>query len=100
MSASSFTAPVTSAVLVTATEPEPRSFGKQVVLGGLIDHLCRRLGPDQVHVVLVGRHDIGRPPTRYWRHVVAKPGAAEQVSSMATRVILPPHSSLQEAALW
>ena len=27
---------VRSAVVVTANEPEPRSFGKQVVLGGLL----------------------------------------------------------------
>lgn len=92
--------PVRSVVLVTASEPEPRSFGKQVVLGGLLDHLCARLGADQVHVVLVGRPEVERPPTAYRLSVVAKPTAAEQARSVATRVFLPPRSSLQEAALW
>lgn len=87
-------------VLITATEPEPRSFGKQVVLGGMLDHLCARLGPDQVHVILVGRPGVDRPAVPYHRHVVAKPSTAEQLLAFATRVIGPPHSSLQEAALW
>src|SRR3954447_1571936 len=92
--------PVRSAVVVTATEPEPRSFGKQVVLGGLLDHLCARLGPDRVHVVLVGRPDLLRPATAYRLHVVPRPRALEQARAAATRVALPPFSSLQEAALW
>jgi hypothetical protein len=92
--------PVTSVVLVTASELEPRSFGKQVVLGGLLDHLCDRLGPDRVHVVLVGRLGVERPPTRYQVTVLDKPSAAEQIRSAATRVFMPPFSSLQEAALW
>lgn len=87
-------------VLITATEPEPRSFGKQVVLGGLLDHLCARLGPDQVHVVLIGRPGIDRPPVPYRRHVIAKPSTTDQLTAVAGRVLGPPHSSLQEAALW
>ncbi|GAA1428241.1 hypothetical protein GCM10009616_07380 [Microlunatus lacustris] len=85
---------------MTASEPEPRSFGKQVVLGGLLDHLCRRLGPENVRVVLVGRADVERPPTPYRLTVVEKPSAVEQARSAATRVFFPPFSSLQEAALW
>lgn len=91
--------PVRSAVLVTATEPEPRSFGKQVVLGGLLDHLCHRLGPDAVHVVLIGA-DRPRPPTAYALHVVPRPGPADQLGAVLTRTLLPPHRPLQEAALW
>ncbi len=87
-------------VLITATEPEPRSFGKQVVLGGILDHLCARLGADQVHVVLVGRPGVARPAVPYHLHVIAKPSTAEQVGAVVRRVIGPPHSSLQEAALW
>src|SRR3954447_965319 len=92
--------PVRSAVLITATEPEPRSFGKQVVLGGLLDHLCARLGPDQVHVVLVGRTGVERPAVSYRLHVIAKPSSVEQLAAVSRRVVGPPHSSLQEAALW
>lgn len=87
-------------VLITATEPEPRSFGKQVVLGGLLDHLCARLGPEQVHVILIGRPGIDRPPVPYRRHVIAKPSATDQLAAVTGRVLGPPHSSLQEAALW
>lgn len=87
-------------VLITATEPEPRSFGKQVVLGGMLDHLCARLGPDQVHVILVGRAGIDRPAVPYRLHVIGKPSTAEQLGAVTRRVLGPPHSSLQEAALW
>jgi glycosyltransferase involved in cell wall biosynthesis len=92
--------PTSRVVLITATEPEPRSFGKQDVLGGMLDHLCARLGPDQVHVVLVGRPGIERPAVPYRLHVIAKPSTAEQLAAVTRRVIGPPHSSLQEAALW
>ena len=91
---------VRSAVLITASEPEPRAFGKQVVIGGLLDHLVRRLGPDQVHVVLIGREDVARPTTAYRTHVIAKPPAADQLRSVVTRVVGSPHTPLQEAALW
>jgi glycosyltransferase involved in cell wall biosynthesis len=94
------TGAVRSAVLITASEPEPRAFGKQVVIGGLLDHLVRRLGPDQVHVVLIGREDVDRPTTAYRTHVIAKPAAADQVRSLVTRVVGRPHTPLQEAALW
>ncbi|MCJ8505909.1 glycosyltransferase family 4 protein [Kocuria flava] len=90
----------TTAVLVTAAEPEPRSFGKQVVMGGLLDHLCSRLGPDNVDVVLIGRAGIDRPATPYRIHLVPKPTAQEQARAVLRRVLLPPRSSLQEAALW
>ncbi len=93
-------APTTRAVLITATEPEPRSFGKQVVLGGMLDHLCDRLGPDQVHVILIGRTGVDRPAVPYHLHVIAKPSAAEQLRAVLQRVLPAPHSSLQEAALW
>jgi hypothetical protein len=91
---------VRSAVLITASEPEPRAFGKQVVIGGLLDHLVRRLGADQVHVVLIGREDLDRPATAYRTHVIAKPAAADQLRSLVTRVVGRPHTPLQEAALW
>lgn len=88
-----------SVVLVTATELEPRTFGKQVVLGGLLDHLRLRLGDDRVHVIQVGR-DTDRQSPPYQLHVVDKPTAIEQLAAAAGRVLLPPHSSLQEAAMW
>ncbi len=91
---------IRSAVLVTSTELEPRTFGKQVVLGGLLDHLVERLGPDAVHVVQLGRVDPNRPDVPYRRHLLALPSATEQVGSVLRRVVLGRRSSLQEAALW
>lgn len=91
---------VRRAVLLTATEPEPRLFGKQVSLGGQLDHLCRRLGPDNVHVVLVGNRDRARPEMPYRLHVIDRPVAREQVGSLLRRVVGRPHTSLQEAALF
>ena len=93
-------AATTSAVLITASEPEPRSFGKQVVIGGLLDHLCARLGPDRVDVVLIGRPGVDRPATPYGLHVVPNPGSVDQAAALLRRVLLAPRSSLQEAALW
>ncbi len=92
--------PASRAVLITASEPEPRTFGKQVVLGGLLDHLCRRLGPEQVHVVLVSGSASVRPATAYQIHLLRKPTALSQLKALLGRVVLPPHTSLQEAALW
>lgn len=93
-------AQTSTAVLITATEPEPRSFGKQVVMGGLLDHLCARLGPDNVHVVLIGRVDVDRPAVPFRLHMVPKPTAGEQLMSVLRRVPPPARASLQEAALW
>jgi polysaccharide biosynthesis protein PslH len=91
--------PISSAVLITGTEPEPRTFGKQVVLGGLLDHLCARLGADRVQVLLIGR-ERDRPRTPYRLRLLRAPSAGEQLRAVATRVLPPPHSPLQEAAFW
>lgn len=93
-----------SAVLITATETEPRRFGKQVVLGGVLDHLVERLGASQVHVLLVGPEDAERPPVPYQRRVVAKPGSITQAASVLKRTVLPAligrdTLSLQESVL-
>jgi glycosyltransferase involved in cell wall biosynthesis len=91
---------VARAVFVTATENEPRRYGKPVVMGGILDHLCDRLGPDAVHLVLVGRTDVERPAVPYHRHVLPKPGTRQQVTAVLRRVVLPPRHPLQEAVLY
>jgi glycosyltransferase involved in cell wall biosynthesis len=91
---------VTRAVFITATENEPRRYGKPVVIGGILDHLCDRLGPDNVHLVLVGRTDVERPPVPYHRHVLPKPGSRQQATAVLRRVVLPPRRPLQEAVLF
>ncbi|MFI7586461.1 glycosyltransferase family 4 protein [Spongisporangium articulatum] len=95
---------VRRAVLITATEPEPRRYGKQVVLGGILDHLVSRLGPENVHLVLLGDPALDRPAVPYRQHVVGKPGTVGQALSVLKGVVLPPRGAgyrrpLQEAAL-
>jgi hypothetical protein len=96
---------VKTAVFITATELEPRIYGKSVVIGGIMDHLCDRLGADRVHLILVGRPELERPAVAYQRHLVPKPAPLEQVRAVLQHVILPPlgfsneRLSLQESAL-
>lgn len=98
--------PVRRVALITATEPEPRRYGKSVVIGGMLDHLQARLGPCEVHLVLIGRAGAQRPPAAYRVHVLDKPGALRQLSAVAQHVVLPAlrgrpvaGCTLQEAAL-
>jgi glycosyltransferase involved in cell wall biosynthesis len=96
---------VRTAAFITATELEPRIYGKSVVIGGIMDHLCERLGADRVHLVLVGRPELERPNVAYQRHLVSKPAPFEQARAVLEHVVLPPFRrsaerlSLQEAAL-
>lgn len=91
------------AVFITATEPEPRRYGKPVVIGGILDHLCARLGPENVHLILIGRSGLARPTVSYTVTVLPKPGPLDQARSVLRCVILPPRGtyrrSFQEAAL-
>lgn len=94
------------AVVITATEPEPRRYGKQVVLGGILDHLVDRLGAGAVHLVLLGDPRATRPAVPYRLHVVPRPGAPAQALSVLRDVVLPRRLSsegyrrpLQEAAV-
>ncbi|MFI5959070.1 glycosyltransferase [Cryptosporangium sp. NPDC051539] len=93
-------AQVRRAVYITTTEPEPRSYGKRVVMGGILDYLCDTLGDDNVDLILIAKPDVEIRPTRYRMHVVAKPRASEQVRSLVTRVAGGPHTSIQEAAVY
>jgi glycosyltransferase involved in cell wall biosynthesis len=90
------------AVFITATESEPRRYGKPVVIGGILDHLCDRLGPENVHLVLIGRPELERPAVTYHRHVIPKPAALDQLRSVLEHVVLAGtmRRSLQEAAVY
>jgi len=96
---------IRTAAFITATEAEPRKYGKQIVVGGMLDHLCDRLGAENVHLVQVGRLDQKRPNVPYQRHVIAKPKAHSQLCALIRHVVLPRFGvrgdriSLQEAAL-
>ena len=96
---------IQTAAIISATEAEPRKYGKQIVLGGMLDHLCERLGPKNVHLVQVGRTELQRPSVAYQRHVIPKPAAPAQLQSLVRHVVMPrlgfpgDRISLQEAAL-
>ncbi len=96
---------VRTAAFVTATELEPRTYGKSVVIGGIMDHLCDRLGAENVHLVIIGRPEVERPPVAYVRHVIPKPASFAQVRAVLRHVVVPPFGldsdrlSLQESAL-
>lgn len=97
--------PVRSVALVTATETEPRRFGKQVVLGGILDHLVDRLGAENVHVLLVGAAETVRPDVAYRRQVLPKPNALAQGGGVLRRTAIPAllnrdSYSLQESVLY
>jgi glycosyltransferase involved in cell wall biosynthesis len=96
---------IRTAAIITATEAEPRKYGKQIMLGGMLDHLCDRLGPENVHLVQIGRLDFRRPRVAYQRHIIAKPRARSQLRALLRHVVLArvgfggDRISLQEAAL-
>lgn len=96
---------VRTAAFITATELEPRIYGKSVVIGGIMDHLCDRLGADRVHLILVGRPELERPPVAYQRHLVSKPAPLDQMRAVLQHVVMPRFGlakqplSMQEAAL-
>jgi hypothetical protein len=93
-------AQVRRAVYITTTEPEPRSYGKRVVMGGILDYLCDTVGDENVHLILIAKPDVEVRPTRYRMHVVPKPRTGEQLWSLARRVATGPHTSIQEAAVY
>jgi glycosyltransferase involved in cell wall biosynthesis len=85
--------------VVTATDTGTRDSGKKVVVGGMIDHLCARLGPERVHVVLVASAGAPYQPVPYHLHVLDRPSSPEQLWSLLSRTVVQRRSSLQEAAL-
>ncbi|SHN44206.1 glycosyltransferase [Cryptosporangium aurantiacum] len=88
------------AVYITTTEPEPRSYGKRVVMGGILDYLCDTLGGENVHLILIAKPDVELRPTRYRIHLLPKPRSSEQAWSLVSRVAAGPHTSIQEAAVY
>lgn len=91
-------APIKTALLVSAVNPYPVDAGKKVALAGLVEHLADRLGPDNVHYLLVGRPGEAPGTFPVVLHAAPRPSAAEQLRSIATRTASG-RSSLQEAML-
>jgi glycosyltransferase involved in cell wall biosynthesis len=86
------------AVIVSAVAPYPTDAGKKVVLAGIVDYLVRRLGPDEVHYVLVGPQPTSPMPVPV--HRIEPPRAVEQLSSVLLRTVATGRRSLQESSLY
>jgi glycosyltransferase involved in cell wall biosynthesis len=87
-----------TALIISATAPDPADTGKRVVLRGLIRYLVDRLGPDNVHYALVGADSM--PPISFpvRVHHLAHPTLGSQLAALA-RSLTRPDYPLQEAML-
>lgn len=86
-----------SVAVVSAVSPYPTDAGKKVVIAGFLDYLAERMGPSNVHYLLVGGADQDRFPTVL--HVMPKPRTLAAVGSVFTRTATG-RSSLQESLLY
>lgn len=86
--------------VVSTTRLGKRDSGKKVVIGGVLDHLCARHGPGNVHVIAIGDPGVARDEVPFQLYTVATPTPREQVSAVLRRVVGRPHSPLQQALLY
>lgn len=89
-----------SVALVSAVVPGVRDSGKKVVLGGLLDYWCDRVGPANVHYVFLGHPDTELPSTPYPVHRLQKARLGEQLASVAWRTLATRRHTLQESLLY
>jgi glycosyltransferase involved in cell wall biosynthesis len=81
--------------LISAVDPFPTDSGKKVVLAGFVDHLADRLGPENVHYLLIGNR-AGTDPFPVRLHQLP---AVSTVRRLANVAVLSGtgRASLQEA---
>jgi glycosyltransferase involved in cell wall biosynthesis len=86
-----------SVTLVSAVDPYPTDAGKKVVLAGFLEYFRERLGPEDVHYLLVG----GRPEPEFpvTLHPLPKPGRKATLAAVAGRIPTG-RASLQESLLY
>jgi hypothetical protein len=85
-----------SVALVSSVDPYPADTGKKVVLTGLLDYFVDRLGPHNVHYVLVGGPAMVGFPAQL--HLLPKPSTSAALGNVLLRSVTG-RSSLQEALL-
>lgn len=85
-----------SAAVVSAVDPYPTDAGKKVVLAGFNAYLTDRLGPVDVHYLMVGGHQRADFPARL--HPLPAPHPVRAVGNVLTRT-LTGRASLQESLL-
>lgn len=82
--------------VVSAVNPYPADAGKKVVLAGFLDYLTDRMGPTNVHYLMVGGPDQKGFPTAL--HPMPKPRPLAALGSVLTRTGTG-RASLQESLL-
>ena len=87
-----------TALIISATAPDPADTGKRVVLRGLLRYLVDRLGPDNVHYALVGADSAPPIPLPVQVHHLDRPTPGSQLAALA-RSLTRSNYPLQEAML-
>jgi hypothetical protein len=92
-----------SVAIISAVNPRPADSGKKIVLSGFLDYWLDRLGPENVHYVLVrpaseSMTDTARETFPTTLHRVASPTTSAQLHALTTRT-LTGRASIQEAML-
>lgn len=88
---------MTRVAIVSTVMPKPVDNGKRVVLSGLLDYFCERVGAGNVHYVVVGppsETKLGVPT-----HFIDRPGAVEKIANLAVRTV-GQRTSLQESMVF
>jgi len=88
-----------SVVVVSAISPLPVDNGRRVFLAGLVQYLCDRIGPDDVHYGLVASRDVPTPDLGCRVHRLPMPHSGEQLGNAVVESVLRRRLSLQEAML-
>jgi len=87
------------ALIISAVTPVPADNGKRVVLAGLVSYLCDRLGPENVHYALVADPADPPPALPCVIHLLKRPRAAAQLTTLAWRCTFNRSYTAQEAML-
>jgi hypothetical protein len=83
--------------LVSAVDPYPTDAGKKVVLAGFLEYFRDRLGPQDVHYLLVGGRPHPEFPVTF--HALPKPSRKATLAAIASRVPTG-RATLQESLLY
>ena len=86
-----------SVTLMSAVDPYPADAGKKVVLAGFVEYFRDRLGPDDVHYLLVGGQPRADFPVTL--RPLPKPGRMAALAAVAGRVPTG-RATLQESLLY
>jgi len=81
---------------VSAVDPFPANAGKKVVLAGFINYFIERVGPENVHYLMIGGEPHPKFPAEF--HPLPKPSAMSALASVMIRSATG-RASIQESLL-